>query len=133
MPPDPLDAWHALVRQPDAGRLRDLLAPDVTFHSPIVHTPQQGADMTARYLGAALRVLGNPSFRYLREFRAARGAVLEFSVDVDGVLINGVDMIEWNDEGLIVDFKVMIRPLKAIQRIHERMAAALGAPPPDRA
>jgi hypothetical protein len=130
MPPDPLDAWHALVRQPDRARLGDLLAPDATFHSPIVHTPQRGAELTARYLGAALEVLGNPSFQYLREFRSAHGAVLEFSVELDGVLVNGVDMIEWNDAGRITDFKVMIRPLKAIQRVHERMAAALGAPPP---
>jgi SnoaL-like domain len=120
-----LDDWHRIVRERDPDGLDDLLADDVVFHSPVVHTPQRGKPITAMYLGAAVIVLGQPSFRYVREVVGASDAVLEFVVDIDGIEVNGVDLIRWNEQGRIVDFKVMIRPLKAINLIHQKMAAVL--------
>lgn len=122
-----LDEWHRIVRERDPEGLDDLLADDVVFHSPVVHTPQRGKPLTAMYLAAAVIVLGQPSFRYLREIVGTSEAVLEFVVEVDGVEINGVDMIRWNDAGRISDFKVMVRPLKAINLLHQKMAAVLQA------
>ncbi len=120
-----LEEWHRIVRERDPDGLDDLLADDVVFHSPVVHTPQRGKPIVAMYLGAAVIVLGQPTFRYVREVVGASDAVLEFVVDVDGIEVNGVDLIRWNDQGRIVDFKVMIRPLKAINLIHQKMAAML--------
>lgn len=122
-----LDLWHELVQTRNAKGLRDLLADDVVFHSPVVHTPQAGRAVTTHYLAAAFQVFFNASFRYVREVVGPRDAVLEFQVEIDGITVNGVDMIRWNDEGRIVDFKVMIRPLKAINLIHQKMAAMLQA------
>jgi len=122
-----LDTWHELVQTRNAKGLRDLLADDVVFHSPVVHTPQTGKAITSQYLAAAFHVFFNASFRYVREVVGPRDAVLEFQVEIDGITVNGVDMIRWNDEGHIVDFKVMIRPLKAINLIHQKMAAMLQA------
>ena len=123
----PLDIWHRLVRTQDASGLSALLAEDAVFHSPVVHTPQRGRKVAARYLGAAFQVFFNPTFRYVREIVGVTDAVLEFETDIDGVQVNGVDMIKWDDAGLIVEFKVMLRPLKAINVIHQRMAAMLQA------
>jgi hypothetical protein len=102
-----------------------LLADDCVFHSPVVHTPQQGGDRTAGYLSAAIRVLGNSTFRYVRQVVAGRDAVLEFEAELDGIHINGVDLIHWDEAGRIIDFKVMVRPLKAVNLLHQKMAAAL--------
>ncbi len=124
---DPVAAWHALVRSRDAKGLDALLADDVVFHSPVVHTPQAGKAITTLYLSAALHVFGAPSFRYVREVSGPRDAVLEFELELDGIEINGVDMIRWNDAGRIVDFKVMLRPLQAVNLIHQKMAAMLQA------
>ena len=121
----PIDTWHRLVRTHDASGLATLLADDAIFHSPVVHSPQRGKQLAAGYLGAAFHVFFNPSFRYLREIRGESDAMLEFETEIDGVLVNGVDIIRWNEAGQIVDFKVMIRPLKAINVIHQRMAAML--------
>ena len=123
----PVDTWHALVDSQDARGLDSLLAEDAVFVSPVVHTPQRGKAMTQAYLSAAFRVFFNPTFRYVREIRGPSDAMLEFETNIDGVSVNGVDIIKWNEEGRIVEFKVMIRPLKAIQLIHERMAAMLAA------
>lgn len=122
-----LDIWHELVQTRNAKGLRDLLADDVVFHSPVVHTPQAGRAVTTQYLAAAFQVFFNASFRYVREVIGPRDAVLEFQVEIDGITVNGVDMIRWNDEGRITDFKVMIRPLKAINLIHQKMGAMLQA------
>lgn len=119
--------WHELVRTRNARDLASLLAEDVVFHSPVVHTPQVGKAVTLQYLGAAFHVFFNPSFRYVRELTGPGDAVLEFQVDIDGIEVNGVDMIRWNDQGQIVDFKVLVRPLKAINLIHQKMAAMLQA------
>jgi len=125
--PTALAAWHRLVREHDAAGLPALLAEDAVFHSPVVHTPQRGRALAAAYLGAAFQVFFNDSFRYVRETVAADHAVLEFAVTLDGVEVNGVDIVSWNEAGQVTEFKVMLRPLKAIQLIHQKMAALLQA------
>jgi hypothetical protein len=120
-----VDTWHQMVRSRDARGLDTLLADDVVFHSPVVHTPQAGKAITARYLGAAFHVFCNESFRYVREIVGPHDAALEFQVEIEGIAVNGIDLIKWNDAGRIVEFKVMIRPLKAINLIHQKMAALL--------
>ena len=121
----PLQAWHRMVRTNDASGLDALLAEEMVFHSPVVHAPQRGRKLGAMYLGAAFKVFFNPSFRYVREIVGPSDAMLEFETEIDGVLVNGVDLIRWDEAGRIVDFKVMLRPLKAINLIHERMGAML--------
>lgn len=125
--PTPIQAWHALLRSRDMTALADLLADEVVFHSPVVHTPQVGKPLTTLYLTAALRVFYNDSFRYAREIIGGSDAVLEFEVEIDGIRVNGVDMMKWNADGQIVDFKVMLRPLKAVNLIHQKMGAMLAA------
>lgn len=120
-----LEQWHGLLKSKDPAGLKTLLADDVVFHSPVVHTPQVGKPITTMYLTAALQVLANPSFRYLREVASGHDAMLEFETEIEGVHINGVDMIRCNDEGQIVDFKVMIRPLKAVNMVHQMMGQLL--------
>ena len=120
-----LAGWHELVKNGDPAGLESLLADDAVFYSPIVHAPQVGKAMTALYLTAAFYVFFNGSFRYVREVVGDYDAVLEFEVDIDDLVVNGVDMIRWNDEGKITEFKVMLRPLKAIELIHRKMAAML--------
>lgn len=123
-----LAAWHAyMAAGGDPQALRDLLADDAVFHSPVVHTPQQGRDKVFAYLHAASHVLGGEHFRYLREIVDGNQAVLEFQSELDGIQINGVDIIRWNDAGQIADFKVMVRPLKAINKVWEKMGAMLAA------
>jgi ketosteroid isomerase-like protein len=124
---NPIQAWHRLVQDRNVRGLDALLADDVVFHSPVVHAPQRGKQITAQYLSAAFHVFFNDSFRYVREVVGSHDAVLEFQVEIDGVQVNGVDMIRWNGEGRIVDFKVMLRPLKAINLIHQKMAEMLAA------
>ena len=121
----PLDTWHRLVRTHDPSGLNALLAEDAVFHSPIVHTPQRGRKLASWYLSAAFQVFFNPTFRYVREIAGPTDAMLEFETEIDGILVNGVDLIKWNESGQIVEFKVMLRPLKAINLIHQRMAAML--------
>jgi hypothetical protein len=119
--------WHRVVETRDAAGLNELLAENAVFHSPVVHTPQVGKAITHRYLTAAFGVLFNESFRYVREIVADHDAALEFVVEIDGITVNGVDLIAWDDDGRIVDFKVMLRPLKAINLIQQKMAAKLQA------
>jgi SnoaL-like domain len=121
----PLETWHRLVRDHDPSGLEALLAEDAVFYSPVVHSPQRGRVLTASYLAAAFQVFFNPTFRYVREIVGAADAMLEFETEIDGIIVNGVDIIKWNQSGQIVEFKVMIRPLKAINLIHQRMAAML--------
>jgi SnoaL-like domain len=122
-----MERWHKLLDNHNEAALRDLLADDVTFHSPVVHTPQEGKEITVAYLMAAQMVLGGDTFQYVREIIGQNDAMLEFTVEVDGILINGVDIIKWNDEDKIIDFKVMLRPLKAINLIHQMMGQQLAA------
>lgn len=122
-----LERWHRAVREHDASQLDDLLADDAVFLSPIVHAPQRGKALTRLYLGAAFQVFFNDSFRYVREVCGPHDAVLEFTTTIEGIEVNGVDMIHFDDAGRIAEFKVMLRPLKAIHLIHERMGAMLQA------
>lgn len=117
--------WHQIIERRDPSQIASLLADDVVFHSPVVHTPQSGRAITALYLNAAFTVLINDSFRYVREIVGPADAVLEFAVEIDGISVNGVDMIKWNAEGKITEFKVMVRPLKAINLVHQKMAEML--------
>lgn len=122
---DGLAGWHRFIESRDSGVLMAALHPDAVFESPVVHTPQQGRGITAMYLMGAAQVLGNDTFRYVGEWRAERSAVLEFACEVDGLTVNGVDMIWWDEAGLITRFKVMVRPMKALLKVKERMMAML--------
>lgn len=122
-----LTNWHDLVKSRNIKGIDSLLADDVIFHSPVVHTPQVGKVVTTQYLMAAFFVFFNESFHYVRELSSTHDAILEFEVEIDGIQVNGVDMLKWNDEGKITEFKVMIRPLKAINLIHEKMAMLLAS------
>lgn len=120
-----MDRWHKVIETRDADLLNALLAPDAVFESPVVHKPQLGREITAKYLLAAFSVLNNDSFRYLGRWDADGSSVLEFATELDGITINGVDMIHWNDAGQITNFKVMVRPLKAINMVHQKMGEML--------
>ena len=118
--------WHAFIGEDkDPAKLQALIAEDAVFHSPVVHTPQEGKAKTFAYLYAASQVLGNNDFRYDRELFDGNHAMLEFSTTIDGILINGVDIVRFNDDGLIEDFKVMVRPMMGMNKLWELMAAML--------
>jgi SnoaL-like domain len=119
-----LELWHDMLRRRDLGRIDEVLAEDCAFLSPIVHTPQRGRDLTRLYLTAALAVF-NESFQYVKEVVSPQHAVLEFTCEVDGIMVNGVDIMTFDDSGKIVEFKVMVRPLKAINLLHAKMKAML--------
>ncbi len=121
-------AWHAYMEGGgDPQTLREMLAENAVFHSPVVHSPQAGRDKVFAYLHAASHVLGGDDFRYEREIIDGDQAMLEFTTTLDGIHINGVDIIRWNDDGKIIDFKVMVRPLKAINKVWEKMGEMLAA------
>ncbi|MCR9213397.1 MAG: nuclear transport factor 2 family protein [Proteobacteria bacterium] len=117
--------WHQLVASNDPSGLDDLLHDDAIFHSPVVFTPQEGKAKTQMYLTAAFFVFFNNEFRYVREVVGQNDAVLEFETVIDGITVNGVDMISWGEDGRITDFKVMLRPLKGVNIIHQMMAEML--------
>jgi hypothetical protein len=119
------DAWHDVISRSDAESLRALLAENACFHSPVVFRPQHGRDLTAMYLTAAMHVFEGTGFRYVREVVSGHDAVLEFVATIDGVEVNGVDMIHWDEYGRIDDFKVMVRPWKGIEKLRDKMAAML--------
>ena len=121
------DAWHDVISHNDADSLRALLDEDACFHSPVLFRPQQGRDLVTLYLSAAMRVFAGSDFRYVREVVDGHDAVLEFVATIEGVEINGVDMIHWNEYGRIDDFKVMVRPWKGIEKLRDRMAAVLSS------
>ena len=121
-----IDTWHRLIEEKNAAGLDDILADDAVFHSPVVHTPQEGKQLAKLYLSAAIMVLGSSNFTYVREVIGDSDAVLEFTSEINGIHINGVDMIHWNADGKIDDFKVMIRPLKAVNLLHGLMRQMLG-------
>lgn len=119
-----LEIWHDMLRKRDLGRLGEVLAEDCVFISPIVHTPQPGRELTTLYLTGALNVF-NDSFKYVKEIVTAQHAVLEFTCEVDGIVINGVDIMSFDAAGKITEFKVMVRPLKAVNLMHARMREML--------
>ena len=120
--------WHRVA---SAGSkpadLAEILAEDAVFHSPVVHTPQEGRAKVIAYLSAAGSVLGSDSFKYVREVVDGDNAILEFTNELEGIHINGIDMIRFNEDGKIVDFKVLIRPMKALNKVWEMMGAQLEA------
>ena len=128
-----LDTWHRLVRTGDAAGLHELVAEDAVFHSPVVHAAQHGRETTVLYLSAAFRVFFNPSFRYVRELVGPNDAMLEFETEIDGIRVNGVDLITWNAENRITSFKVMLRPLKGMSVVHQKMGELLAAARPKQA
>lgn len=119
-----LDRWHEMLEARDVSRLDEVLAEDCVFLSPIVHSPQEGRELTKFYLTGAFNVF-NDSFHYIKEVVTAEHAVLEFVCDLDGIVVNGVDIMTFDEEGKIVEFKVMIRPLKAVNLLHAKMKAML--------
>jgi hypothetical protein len=119
-----LATWHEILEQGDLSRLDEILAEDCVFLSPVVHTPQEGRELTRFYLTGAFSVF-NDSFHYVKEVVSGNHAVLEFVCEVEGLVINGVDIMTFNEAGKIVEFKVMIRPLKAVNLLHAKMKAML--------
>ena len=122
--PAAVRAWHAVVKTGDPALLDDLLADDVVFRSPAVFKPQEGKAVTTRYLASAMAVLG-PSLRYVGEWYGDTSAVLEFEADLDGVYVQGVDMLRWNSEDQLVAFTVMVRPMRGLNKLVELMAQEL--------
>jgi hypothetical protein len=122
-----LDKWYGYIKSHDLTGLWDLLHPDAVFESPVVHTPQRGRDITFKYLSAAAKVLGGPGFSYVGEWRGDNSAVLEFEKEIEGIRINGVDIISFADDGRISHFKVMVRPFKAISLLHRLMGKQLAS------
>jgi hypothetical protein len=125
---DPIERWHRFITTRDPVVLHDLLDPEAIFESPVVHAPQRGRDIVMKYLLGAMTVLGTDQSRYTGEWRSENGAVLEFETEIDGIIVNGVDIIRFSSDGRrIVHFKVMVRPLKAIEVVHRRMGELLAA------
>ena len=121
-----LQNWHRAVDGGnDPATLAAMIAEDAVFHSPVVHTPQKGRAIVTAYLAAAGKTLANDSFRYVRELVDGDTAMLEFETEMDGIHVNGVDIIRFDEAGTILDFKVMVRPLKAVNKVWEAMAAQL--------
>ncbi|KUO56706.1 MAG: hypothetical protein APF78_11410 [Sphingomonadales bacterium BRH_c3] len=124
-----LKRWHEVIKGgSDPAALAAIMREDAVFHSPVVHTPQVGRPIVVAYLSAAGATLGNDSFTYVREVVDGDTAVLEFTTEMNGIHVNGIDMITFDEEGLIKDFKVMVRPLKAVNKVWEMMAAQLQKP-----
>jgi len=122
--PAAVAAWHAVVDSRDPARLVDLLAEDAVFRSPAVFTPQEGRALTTAYLAAALVVLG-PTLRYVEEWYSDRSAVLEFEADLDGTFVQGIDMMRWNDADELVEFTVMVRPFRGLEKLIDLMSRRL--------
>ena len=121
-------AWHDYMNSGgDPDLLSAQLADNAVFHSPVVHSPQEGKAKVMLYLLSAAKVLGNDSFTYVREVVEGHDALLEFTCEIDGILINGIDLIRFDEDGKIIDFKVMVRPVKAVNKLWEMMAAQLQA------
>ena len=123
--PKALQLWHQFVQTGDYKLLDELLAEEVVFPSPVVWKPQKGKEITKIYLSAAAQVLGGEDFVYVREVINDRHYMLEFTKTIDDITINGIDMIEVNENDQIIDFKVMVRPLKGMQKIHQKMGEIL--------
>jgi len=123
--PPTIVRWHRIALERRADELAGILAEECVFESPVVHTPQKGKAIVEAYLRGALHVLNTEHFRYGGEWYSERSAVLEFFSEIEGITINGVDIISWNEAGLITHFKVMVRPLKAINKLHEKMGEYL--------
>ncbi|NNE56210.1 MAG: nuclear transport factor 2 family protein [Flavobacteriales bacterium] len=120
-----LERWHEVVAKGDLKLLESLLAKDVTFHSPILFKPKEGKKLTTIFLSAAFKVLMPGGFKYIKTLDSPEYTMLEFECELDGIKIDGVDIITWNEQGEIVEFKVMIRPFTAIEKVGELMRKEL--------
>ena len=121
------DQWHAYMDTPSADALSEMLHDDVTFISPVVFTPQQGKAKTMQYLLSAGHVFNDTKFRYVKEVETDDRLVMEFEAEIDGKYVNGVEIIDFDADGLITEFKVMVRPLQAVNMLWEKMGAQLEA------
>lgn len=121
------EKWHAYMNTPSASQLDTMLHEDCCFISPVVFTPQKGKDMTKKYLLAAGIVFADSKFRYISEIMGDNRMVLEFEAEIDGKYVNGVDIIDFDDDQLITQFKVMVRPLQAVNMLWQKMGAELAA------
>jgi SnoaL-like domain len=120
-----IERWIDIIDNGRTDELEALLAEDAVFYSPAVFTPQEGRDKTLAYLTAAVKLFGDSDFRYVGQWFGDRSAVLEFVANIDGIHVNGVDLIRWNDDDKIVEFKVLLRPFKALQSVMPAMAQLL--------
>ena len=133
-----VEKWYEVMKSNDMDKLDELLADDVVFYSPVVYTPQKGKDITKMYLMAAGGVFGEgtknevsdinesqSNFKYIKEIIGEHSALLEFESEMDGIYVNGVDVISWNEEGKITEFKVIVRPLQAVNMLHQKMQEML--------
>ena len=125
MTPPVIQRWIDVIENGRIEELDQLLAEDAVFYSPAVFTAQEGRAKTAAYLKAAAKLFGGSDFRYVGQWCGEDSAILEFTAVVDGIHVNGVDMIAWNGDGQITSFKVMLRPLKALQTVIPKMAELL--------
>ena len=122
---NPIEVWHEVVKSGEIVKLDNILDEDCIFYSPVVFSPQKGKEATRKYLSAAAIVFADDSFKYTKELVSSHLACLEFELVLNEININGVDIISWNEEGKITEFKVMIRPLKAVEIIHKYMGEEL--------
>lgn len=123
---DHLAAWHRIAETgSNAEALATIIADECVFHSPVVHTPQAGKAKVIAYLSAAGQTFDNTGFEYVREITDGPHAMLEFTCNLDGIALNGIDLMTFDNDGKIIDFKVMVRPLKAVNKIWEMMGAQL--------
>lgn len=125
MAPPVIERWHELVESGRMDRIGDLLADDAVFHSPALFTAQEGKAAVVTYLAAAGKIFAATDFHYVEQWYNDRSAILEFAATVDGIHVNGIDMIHWGEDGKITEVKVMLRPIKALQTIIPKMAALL--------
>jgi hypothetical protein len=124
---DLIHKWHEVINSDDMNALDNIIAEEAVFSSPVVFTPMEGREITMMYLHAAGQSFNMEKFKYTKEIHDGMNSVLEFETYIDDISVNGVDMIEWNQDGMISNFKVMIRPFKAVQKVQEKMVEALGS------
>ena len=129
-----VEKWYEVIKSDNPDKYDEILAEDCVFYSPVVYTPQKGRELTKMYLMAAGGVFGgedspkeildetSPSkFKYIKEIIGENSAVLEFESEIDGIYVNGIDLISWNEENKITEFKVIVRPLQAVNKLHQQM------------
>ena len=122
---NPIKKWHQVVKDSNFQLLEDILDDSVVFYSPVVFTPQKGKKITLMYLSAVATLFNIESFSYTHEIIEGNMASLEFELELDGIHINGLDLITWNNEQKIIEFKVFIRPLQGLNILHEMMGNSL--------
>ena len=120
-----LQTWHEFIQSRDLNKLDEFLADDVILYSPVVFTPIEGKFFVKMYLMAAEQIIANDQFEYVRELSSENDAFLEFKTTIDGITVEGVDMIRFNEQGQVQSLKVMLRPLKAVNKVHEKMGEFL--------